>query len=140
MVDIHARRVDLTRRLIGLERIVESCDLDDEIELVTAIDCHNAMAGIRKKLKALDRKFESEDITDADIENARAYPIHLLIDFNHGRATAFCHDDRSPSLHHWKKGNKARCFVCDKTYNPIDVLMERDKMSFPEAVRSLLCR
>ena len=78
-----------------------------------------------------------DDITDQDIESARNYPIDQLIDFRGGKAMAWCHNDKAPSLTHWKKGNKARCFPCNKTYDSISVLMERDNYSFIDAVKAL---
>ena len=92
--------------------------------------------------KHLDKPVEKKDstytsITDYDIEQANNFPIDHLILFVNGKAYAWCHDDKTPSLVHWKKENRARCFVCDKTYRPIDVLMERDSLSFVQAVKRL---
>lgn len=77
-------------------------------------------------------------ITQAHIDRADAYPIENLIEFRNGKALAFCHEDRVPTLSLWKGKNKARCFACNKSFGPINVLMERDKMSFLDAVRALI--
>lgn len=69
-----------------------------------------------------------------DIERAKEYPIESLIDFKNGWAVAWCHQDKRPSLSLNRKTNRARCWPCGKTYNPIDVLMSRDNFSFVEAV------
>lgn len=79
----------------------------------------------------------SNDITEDMIARAREYPIESLIDFQRGVSYAFCHDDRRPSLSLYRPKNNCRCFVCNKSFNPIDVLMIRDGMSFADAVRSL---
>ena len=76
-------------------------------------------------------------ITNEDVEIARKYPVRDLISFTNGKAYAFCHEDKSPSLSYWPKGNKVRCFVCDQTFDSIGVLMARDGMSFNDAVRQL---
>ena len=81
----------------------------------------------------------TQSLTLEQIDAARHYPIERLISFDRsGRATAFCHPDRNPSLTWFKKRNRATCFPCWKSYGPIDVLIERDHFSFNEAVRSLL--
>lgn len=87
--------------------------------------------GHSKRFVRVDR------ITDDDIEAAKEYPIEQLVDFTRGKAFAWCHEDRNPSMYHATRTNKAICPVCDKFYNPIDVLMERDGMSFKDAVREL---
>lgn len=81
-----------------------------------------------------DRK---EDNWDERIELARQYPIEALVEFKREWALAFCHADRNPSLKLYKASNTCHCFACNKSFNPIDVLMERDGMSFKEAVEWL---
>lgn len=66
-------------------------------------------------------------ITPEMIERARQFPIENLIEFDRQhKAVAFCHAD-----------NRATCFPCNKSFNPIDVLTLRDGMSFRDAVRQL---
>ena len=72
------------------------------------------------------------------IQQARSYPIECLIEFINGKAKAFCHDDKTPSLSKHPKHNYCRCFVCNKSFDPIAIKMERDSLTFNEAVRSLL--
>jgi hypothetical protein len=76
-------------------------------------------------------------ITDEMIQAARDYPIHHLIDFNRGKAIAFCHEDRNPSMYHQTRLNRACCPVCDKSFDSIEVLIKRDGMTFKSAVNSL---
>lgn len=83
-------------------------------------------------------KVSADTITDAMIEAARAVPVNTLVDFGRGgKVKAWCHDDRNPSMYHGTRSNRAVCPVCDKKFGPIDVLVERDGMSFAEAVRYL---
>lgn len=77
------------------------------------------------------------EITDEMKERARAYPVTELIQFQRGKSLAFCHTDKTPSLSYYAKGNIARCFVCAKSFGPIDVLMVRDGYKFLDAVRAL---
>lgn len=81
----------------------------------------------------------TENITDEDIEKAKEYPIENLIELDaRGKAIAWCHDDKNASMTLWKGKNKVRCWACSKTYNPIDILVERDGLSFIEAVKRLI--
>ncbi len=77
-------------------------------------------------------------ISQADIDRARDFPIHELIEFKNGKAMAWCHADRSPSLSWWRDKNKAYCFPCSKAFDSIDVIMYQQEISFYEAVRVLL--
>jgi hypothetical protein len=78
-------------------------------------------------------------VTDELIKQARQYPIDQLVEFDRqGKAQAFCHKDKHPSLSWDKKRNRAHCFPCGKSFNPIDILTTRDGMSFQNAVRTLL--
>lgn len=76
-------------------------------------------------------------LTDSMIEVARSYPIERVVSFHRGLAPCFAHEDKKPSMSHWKGGNKASCFVCNKRWSAIDVVMQRDGRSFPDAVRFL---
>ncbi len=90
-----------------------------------------------KRLKAAPSN-NPELITDDDIETARNYPIDKVIEFKHGRCKGFCHDgDSELSMSHFVKGNKVKCFVCDRSFSALDVLIERDNYSFIDAVKEL---
>ncbi len=119
---------------------VESGDADlDYLRELLAIDDVKAIAEMKREMKRLDRallKFEG-GITDDMIAQARAYPIDQLITFQRGAALAWCHDDKRPSLTHDRKRNRAKCWPCDKSFDSIAVLMDRDGMSFVDAVRAL---
>lgn len=47
------------------------------------------------------------------------------------------HKDTHPSLSIWPKKNIVRCFVCDKSANPISLAMEVKNLPYVEAVRML---
>lgn len=92
------------------------------------------------KVKNMMHKSEikhKQDISDDDIAYARSVPIENVIEFVKGKALAFCHPDKNPSLSWDRKNNRARCFVCDKSFDTIGVLMERDGMTFVNAVKAL---
>lgn len=98
--------------------------------------CFDNIVVLKNMLKNSERKMK-QDITSEDILRAKSVPIESVIDFNKGKAVAFCHPDKNPSLSWDKKNNRAYCFPCSKSFDTIDVLVERDGMSFIEAVKKL---
>lgn len=135
-VAIHTR----IRYLLGLidrwvDYIDEQTDVMPESDTMSALDEIIRLRAYEVRLK---RGINKDAITDEMIQAAREYPVDKLIEFDRtGKAYAWCHDDKRPSLTWFKKGNKARCFPCDKTYSALDICMERDGLSFIEAVRLL---
>lgn len=92
------------------------------------------------KLRDMEKRLKQpmkNTITDEMIEQAREYPITELVEFTRGKALAFCHEDKTPSLSYHKAANRAHCFPCNKSFDAIGILMERDGMSFHSAVRYL---
>jgi DNA primase len=87
---------------------------------------------LRKKIRR-----QSGDITSDMIEDATSYPIEKLLDLVHGKALAFCHADKNPSLALNPSKNKCRCHVCGKSFSTIDILVQRDGFSFVDAVKEL---
>jgi hypothetical protein len=134
-------RIALKMRIRFLyDKLLEYTDyLDGSIEKPDMYyeDIINELIAHTKALAALRKSTGKDDITDEMISRAREHPIDSLIEFIGGKSLAWCHEDKTPSLTHYKKGNIATCFVCNKHFNPIDVLIERDKMSFISAVRYL---
>ena len=106
----------------------------------TSVDALNEIIRLKGFAHRLKKGIKSKSqITDEMIEAARNYPIENVIEFDRtGKALAFCHADKSPSLSWNRKSNKARCFVCCKSFSALDTLIERDKMSFIDAVKSLV--
>ncbi len=47
------------------------------------------------------------------------------------------HEDSDPSLHIWAETGTWKCFVCDIGGNAFHFLMQKEGMTFPEAVRKL---
>lgn len=75
-------------------------------------------------------------ITDSMIERARQYPLDRLLEVNRaGFARCIWHTDTHPSM--FCKKNFAHCFSCSKSGDTIKVLMDRDGLTFREAVMRL---
>jgi hypothetical protein len=72
------------------------------------------------------------------IETARSVDVRSVVEFGRsGKALAWCHEDKRPSLYYGNRTNRAVCPVCDKKFSALDVLINRDGYSFIDAVRSL---
>lgn len=96
---------------------------------------------LNKRVKKLEMMLEFTrrdprpgEITPQMVESARSFPVDSLVEFKGNRAIAFCHDSDSFSMSFNKRVNRVHCFVCNKSFNPIDILVERDGMSFIDAV------
>jgi len=92
---------------------------------------------LRESLKPRPMVADGDKVTDEMVERARDYPVDKLINFSHGKATAFCHDDRNPTMYHAFRSNRANCPACNLSFDAIKVLMVRDGYTFAEAVRRL---
>ena len=106
---------------------------DKDIADIWILECLDEIISLHGKVLATHKSPDS--ITDTDIQIAKEYPIEEVIEFHHGKAIAFCHDDKTPSL--VKRKNRAICYPCNKSFNAIDVLIYRDGLSFIEAVKRL---
>lgn len=94
----------------------------------------------QKRLKDWIEQSKSKpvQITDDMIQAAKDTPIETVVRFDRtGKALAFCHADKTPSLSWNRKGNRAHCFPCGRSFNAIDVLIARDGFSFIDAVKEL---
>lgn len=103
----------------------------------------NELLNLERRLRKIiiDRKFRGRPsidgiITPEMIERARSYPINQLMEINkQGFTKCFNHNDKKPSA--YCKKNFSHCFVCRRSWDTIAVLMERDGMSFKDAVNKL---
>jgi hypothetical protein len=81
--------------------------------------------------KKLDRE---EILSRADIEQLIP-PVRRLRDYY--LATAFCHDDKRPSMTVWPAKKRYHCFVCGGGGTIYDFIMQRDNVPFIEAMKIL---
>lgn len=97
--------------------------------------------GIRYSIDHLKNEQQSmAGVSEDLIQKARDYPIEGLVDVGrNGKIRCPFHDDKTPSAS--IKNNKLRCFgACGRSWNPIDFIMERDGLTFLEAVKFLAGR
>lgn len=82
------------------------------------------------------RHSDTRKLTEDMIRRAREYPFENLLEVNRNHmALCFFRSDKNPSFS--IKNNFGYCFSCQWKGNTIDFLMERDGLSFPEAVKRL---
>lgn len=110
---------------------------DHPVALFWAEEAIEEMEYLLDNMYYIPLEVDSNGVTDEMIDAARNHPITNLIDFSRGNAVAFCHEDKRPSMFHAKRIGKAACPVCNKYFNAVDVLIERDGYSFIDAVRAL---
>lgn len=86
--------------------------------------------------KRYTERREKITITPQMVERAKEYPIERLVEINRaGFTRCFAHNDKKPSAYCRK--NFVHCFVCQKSWDTIAVLVERDGIKFREAVLQL---
>lgn len=80
-------------------------------------------------------------LTKADIQRAKDYPFNLLVDLQKDKGFIQCpfHSEKKGSFYitSTKGNNRAYCFGCGKSFDPISFLMERDNLTFVQAVKKL---
>jgi hypothetical protein len=82
-------------------------------------------------------------LSEADVEHARQVPLEAILGLvlrsaGGGKQKALCpfHSEQTPSFIIFPD-NYYHCFSCGKHGNSIGFLMEKEKLSFPEAVAKL---
>jgi hypothetical protein len=77
------------------------------------------------------------------IQRAREFPLESLVGGKQIRAgrdfICLCpfHEERTPSFHIYTKDNHYKCFGCGVGGDAISYVMQKEKLSFPEAIRRL---
>jgi len=73
------------------------------------------------------------------IQQAKQVPLTLLFGVDSWKNPLCCpiHQERTPSLRLYEKTNTWHCFGCHKGRDSIDLLVQRDGLSFVEAVSQL---
>lgn len=72
------------------------------------------------------------------VVRAKEVPIETFLKFGKGgKAKCFLHDDRTPSLHLYRRQNKLHCFSCKFHGTVVDVVMKLQGLDFVEAVKYL---
>ena len=142
---VNARRRKLTEELelinaeISFYRDYDGEAAEEYFSLIQWSKLAEQRARIYLELARIKRITKPQrGLTDADIEAARSVPITRVVEFGRGKSKCFNHADKNPSMYHGTRSNRAVCPVCGKSWSAIDVLIDRDGMTFIEAVRYLI--
>jgi len=140
---LKGRMTDLIEKSFYLiadyERLTGVEDIDSRLfvgeQLLGAVKTIGKLQDEVIHLRKPPRK-RKDDITDDDIRRAKEYPFEMLIEIE-GNRMARCpfHEDHDPSFS--IKNNYGYCFGCQWKGDTISFLMQKEGLSFIEAVRQL---
>lgn len=100
---------------------------------IRTIDALIELCSVSGSKKSKEHKVR---ITELMVQRAKEYPLEQLIEINRaGFTKCFSHNDSKPSA--YCKKNFVHCFVCQRSWDTIAVLMERDGRTFRDAVLQL---
>jgi len=114
------------------------CGEGAEVSILNALinGCLKEQKKLNWEMQALISKKQNNGITPDTIERAKSYDFRdLLVVPEKGNIKCPFHEDKHPSAS--LKNNKLHCFSCNKTWNPIDYVMEKEGLNFKEAVLRL---
>jgi hypothetical protein len=123
------------------EELQKGNDVDSRLfvggQIIGAIKTIRKLQGEIIALRAPGKKNgKGRMITDEMIERAREYPYDQLITLNRNRmAPCPFHGDKAPSFS--VKNNRGTCFGCHWKGDTIAFVMEKDGVTFADAVRRL---
>lgn len=77
-----------------------------------------------------------------DIPIAAVLQMYGITPDNHGRVKCpdIHHDDKHPSAVIYENSNMCCCFSCGAKLNPIDIVMQREDLKYPQACEALIER
>lgn len=97
--------------------------------------CKEDWIGKKTRIKN-NLKFHEQHGT-ATIQKAKDFPITQLLEFKHGLTQCIFHNDSNPSMKYYQHQNKVHCFVCNKSFDAIDIFMKINNLNFNEAIKRL---
>lgn len=131
--DLHAL-LRTAKHFSSLEEIQE--DYADRMSLWKSTFFHDAMikaVQVQKNIVPVKNRSHIKD----ELERAKAYPIDRLIEFRQNKACCIWHNEKTASLHYYRKENRVFCFGCHKHGDAIDVVRQIENLSFKEAIKRL---
>lgn len=107
------------------ERVLIDFDIEEKKEQVKYYE---------KFLTTLSNRTNA--MTETEIIYVKAIPMDQFIEFGRdGKANCPWHEDKTPSLHWYKKNNTVYCFGCEKGGDTIAVIRKLHGLSFIDAVK-----
>jgi hypothetical protein len=126
-----------TWKLMAKYEVFEACEQTELMVLMGGYinDNITKLCKLQRQVIAL-RDGHKGNITDEMIQTAKAYPFQELYEFKHGACVCPFHEDKDPSMKLYKD-NRVHCFSCNKSWDTIDFIKEREGITFQEAVKRL---
>ena len=118
----------------------ETKDVTDYLQTHTKNDFLELMkkAKVIPKLEPVLSFNHFKSTAETEIGRAKEVPIDSMVKFNQqNKARCIWHDEKTASLHFYKKNNYTYCFGCGKGGDAISVYMQLHNLSFREAVARL---
>lgn len=123
---------------LDVDKVWTAMDIKEEVNRLFIAKETEPMVKVINAIKRRQSPVPTKGgVTDEMIARAKEYPVDELIEFKRRLAKCLWHDDTNPSLSHFKKANRVSCFVCNKTWSSIDIVMEQDRCNFVQAVKRL---
>jgi hypothetical protein len=92
---------------------------------------------LQRQISALRHPEHKGQIAEEMIQRAKECPFTEIVEFRRNTATCPFHADKTPSMHLYEKDNRTHCFSCHRSFDTIGFMMERDGLTFVEAVKYL---
>jgi len=118
---------DYLHRGRTLEAILERETLDGLIKIILKL---------QGEIISLRKSGNTRGITEDEIRRAKEYPFTNLHEFKNKMALCPFHSDKHPSMHLFQD-NHVYCFSCARGWDTIAFVMQRDGLSFVEAIKKL---
>ena len=135
LIGLIKRKLKNSKTLKSPYDLIEK-ELITEVEGKDLVETENRINWFRLGLLV---KKTATGLTEDQIQTAREYPVVDLIESKRIKDSFCCpfHEEKTPSFHVYKD-NHWYCFGCGKHgQNAIDFVVEKQKLTFTEAVRFL---
>lgn len=96
----------------------------------------NEILTLQAEIISLRQPKRQRAITDDMIRRAKEYPFADLHEFRRNQAVCPFHVDKDPSMHLFPD-NHVYCFSCNRGWDTIAFIQERDGVSFQDAIKRL---
>ncbi len=105
------------------------------ISVFESVRFHDAYIEEHTKVEIPHSRYVPKD--DTEKERANAVPITQLMEFKRNTACCPWHNEKTASLHYYRKTNTVFCFGCRKYGDAIDIYRTIHNATFKEAVQEL---
>lgn len=125
--------IQQARHFTSLEEVKE--DKLRRLATFQSTHFHNAYI---KEFTKVNTHTERKAFSNDKVTNAKLYPITNLLEFTNNKTCCPFHREKTPSFNYYPKDNRCYCFGgCGRSYDAIDIYMNKYGVKFTEAVNKL---